>query len=238
MKRKKIIKKLWLLVLFSILVLSALLFYLHKEKDLSIKEIFFPPDTDEYVYEHRPQPNDKENPIDEKEENFDKYLDKEPISFVPDIPENLLNGDSLIDEIENFEELSLEERVEYYVDNKSWSNEELKEVEKIKKLVKVQEKAFNEGDYHTYLKNLHPGFRDQIGLTFSNFIKMGLFKEEFDVIVVDYLDEENATVIYVKTIHVLEDDKVVNSVKEDGIITFYKEEETGDWKVFFYLMIE
>lgn len=181
---------------------------------------------------------DEEEPVEVVEENPDErfnkdysyILEQERIPFTPELPD-WENVDNQIDEIDGFQSMTEEERLKALKQKDMGDMEG--ELEKIRELHKGMDKAFNEGDYNTYLGYMNKSFREYFGRVVGGTIKSGTMEQHTIAVfpeIID-LDEKMALTYVFKKTYWIEDGERVDE-QLTNLVVVYKLNSNEEWEVY------
>lgn len=172
-------------------------------------------------------------PAEKKIDDYSHLLGAEPVGFAPDLPKYIAERDIQSDLIKGYYNMPVKERYEY-MEQKSLTKEERKELDKIKQVNSQIEEAFLESDYNKYLDAMHKDWRLDFGVRMIGIVHNGRFEEEMIEFFPEVIDTKLGVAygIYFKKLVYIENGRRGNPDWKDGVI-IYKQNEEGQWEIYY-----
>ncbi|PFJ25961.1 MULTISPECIES: hypothetical protein [Bacillus cereus group] len=169
-----------------------------------------------------------------KQKDYTYLLSSKPIDFKVQLPPEWENQKTQVDEIPGFYEKAPSERAVYYQEKTDFTEEQKKEIEKIKELNSKMYEAYQKRDYNTFLMNMYKGWREYYGVYIGKIIKSGDYKEKN---LGFYPEKIDTKIGYAYGFMVREISYIYQGeIRERRVVdcfVVYKQNDAGDWEVYY-----
>lgn len=169
-----------------------------------------------------------------KQKDYTYLLSSKPIDFKVQLPPEWENQKTQVDEIPGFYEKEPAERAVYYKEKTDFTEEQKKELEKIKELNSKMYESYQKRDYNTFLMNMYKGWREYYGVYIGKIIKSGEYKEK---ILGFYPEKIDTKIGYTYGFMVREISFIYQGeIRERRVVdcfVMYKQNDAGDWEVYY-----